>query len=118
MNGSNWILPSMARRPGVCGRRCLGVPKDDLLKAGVSEVAATLLCAMNPGSEKRTRLDRLVPGVFTVSDAARGLTGDEKTSCRRFCLRSAIGTSKSEDTAEAISGIEFIDIATIPPRLQ
>ena len=98
------MLPSMAGRPGVAGRRCLGVAKEDRLKAGVRDVEALLVGEKRPGSEKRTLLDFLVDGVLTCakfSDVVRGLTGEDSTLLRRFGFRRAIGKSMSIETATA-----------------
>ena len=96
----------MAGRAGVAGRRCLVVAKDDRLKAGVSEVVAAFVEANKPGSEKRTRFDLRVEGVLAwmwLSDAARGLAGDERTVLVRLGLRRAIGISMLEGSTEAMS---------------
>lgn len=105
MNGVNWTKPSIAGRPGVAGRRCLGVAKDDLLKAGVRELEAALLGENRPGSEKRTRFERLVDGVFACSvmpGPVLALTGELSTLLRRFCRLKAIGISKSAAELDAI----------------
>ena len=101
----NCTKPSIAGRPGVAGRRCLGVAKDDLLKAVVSELEAALLGENKPGSEKRTRFERLVDGVFTCSavpETHLALTGEVRTLFRRFGRLKAIGTSRSDIVLDAI----------------
>ena len=99
------MLPSMAGRAGVAGRRCLGIAKDDRLKAGVSEVLVAFTGSNKPGSEKRTRFDLRVEGVLRclwLSDTTRGLAGDERTLLRRFGLRRAMGMSVSDPSIDAI----------------
>ena len=105
------MLPSMAGRPGVAGRRCLGVAKDDRRKTGVSEVVAVFVGENNAGSEKRTLLDLRVNGVLALtllSDATRGFIGDESTLLLLFGLRRAIGMSISEVLRDAIKSEETL----------
>lgn len=81
----------------------MGVAKDDFLKAGVSDVEVVLPGEKRPGSEKRTRFERLVPGVFACSvEAGLALTGEESTLFRRFCRLKAMGTSRSDVVLDAI----------------
>lgn len=90
------MLPSMAGRAGVAGRRCLGVAKDDRRKAGVREVDPLPEGENKFGSEKRTRFARRDEGVFihvALSEATRGLAGEHITLLLRFGLRRAIGMS-------------------------
>ena len=97
MNGVNCMLPSIAGRPGVSGLRCLGVPRNDRLSAGVKDVEVVVDGENKPRSEKRTLFDLRVDGVLAVvlSDVARGFAGDDRTLLLRFDFRNAIGKSEA-----------------------
>lgn len=110
--------PSRIGRPGVAGLLCRGVPRDDRRKAGVREVADVFNVGENsPGFEKRTLFDLRVDGVLActaLSEVTRGLTGDI-ASLLLFGFRRAIGTSRSDNTLDAII-VESSVISDIAPN--
>ena len=104
----------MAGRPGVPGRRCLGVAKVDLRKAGVSEVHVVLEGENKPGSEKRTLFDLWVDGVLRLtlvmlSDTIRAFTGEHSALFLLFDLRRAVGISSSVVVEAAMLATETLD---------
>lgn len=87
-------------RAGVPGCFRRSVPSEARLKAGVRDVPEEL-GEHSPGSENRTRFDRLEPGVLTVTtmpSEARALMGDTALLLL-FGLRRAIGVSSDESMA-------------------
>lgn len=99
------MWPSRNGRPGVAGRLCRGVPREDRRNAGVREVDAISLVGENsPGSEKRTLFDLREDGVLVwkaLSDLARVFTG-EIASLPLFGFRRAMGTSRSDCVVDAM----------------
>lgn len=91
------MSPSDENRAGVLGRFRRSVPSEASLKAGVRDVAVEL-GEHSPGSENRTRFDRLEPGVLTVLtklSEVRALTGDTAL-LHLLAFRRAIGVSNVE----------------------